>query len=96
MPPEAATDNVPDRVPPLGFVPMAMFTVAVEPVTRLLFASWIWAVTGGEMATPAVVGEDGCWPNTTLVGAPGVMLNAMDVVAVRVVHPELVQEALSV
>src|SRR5213592_1160453 len=84
-PEEAATEVVPESVPDPGLVPMAMLTVAEEPVTVLLLASWTMAVMAGAMATPAVAAV-GCTPNTTLVAAPGTMLKAVEVSPVR---PEL-------
>ncbi|MET0420450.1 MAG: hypothetical protein ABW073_01980, partial [Acidimicrobiia bacterium] len=49
----ALTDTGPDRVPPPGFVPIAMAIGAPLDVTTLLPASWIVATTAGLMATPA-------------------------------------------
>ena len=79
----AATVNVPDSVPPAGFVPMAIVMLALDVVTTLPKVSWICAVTAGVIAIPAAV-FDGCTPNATLFAAAGVMLNVeLGPVAVR-------------
>src|SRR5687768_11776213 len=54
MPALAATEEVPDRVPPPGLVPIATVTVAVELVTVLPNASCTVTCTAGEMLVPAV------------------------------------------
>ena len=66
----AFTVFVPLNAPLPGFVPMATVTVAVLPVTMLLFASSTWTVTAGVIAAPAAVLE-GWTPKTSLVAGPG-------------------------
>src|SRR5436190_1077159 len=78
MPLDALTGVVPDRVPPPGFVPMAIAIEADDEVTTLPPRSLTCTVTAGVMVAPPVV-LVGCWPNTTCVAAPGVMLKAFDV-----------------
>src|SRR5207248_4753048 len=70
------------RVPPPGFVPMAIVIDAVLPVTVLPKLSCTVAVTAGLMATveTALVG---CWLNTRLLAAAEVMLNAALVALVK-------------
>src|SRR6266487_2486627 len=51
----AATALVPDRVPPLGFVPSAILIESVKLVTVLPASSCAATRTGGEMVAPAVV-----------------------------------------
>ena len=46
----ALTDVVPERVPALGFVPIAMATLAELVVTSWLLASSTATVTGGAIA----------------------------------------------
>src|SRR5262245_39652450 len=54
MPALAATETVPDRVPPPGLVPMAIVTVAFELVTVLPNASCTATCTAGDSGEPAV------------------------------------------
>src|SRR5437879_12000082 len=74
-PPTAATVFVPDRVPVLGFVPIATVTFAVNPLAVLPLPSWAVIWTAGVIAAPAVV-VLGCWAKTSCVAPPAVMLNA--------------------
>src|SRR3954464_8278390 len=76
-PATAATELVPDRVPPPGLVPMTTVTVAVEPVTVLLNASCTVTCTAGAMDTPATAFA-GWMVNASLAAAAGLMLNAVD------------------
>src|SRR5215467_8023102 len=62
MPPTALTVAVPLKVPPPGFVPIAIVTLAVLEATRLLLTSKTRTVTAGAMLWPAAVFV-GCWPN---------------------------------
>ena len=78
----ALTVLVPLRVPPPGFVPMATVIEAVLPVTTLPFASSTSKVTAGLIETPATVFV-GCWPNTSCVAVPAVILKAPLVAEVR-------------
>src|SRR2546422_1071137 len=78
----ALTVLVPLKVPPPGFVPMATVIEAVLPVTTLPFASSTNKVTAGLIETPATV-VVGCWPNTSCVAVPAVILKAPLVAEVR-------------
>src|SRR5207248_1897082 len=78
-PATAATVLVPDKVPVLGFVPIATVTFPVNPVAVLPFPSWAVTSTAGVIAAPAVV-VLGCTLNTSCVAVPAVMLNAALVV----------------
>src|SRR6266513_2038821 len=78
-PPTAATVFVPDRVPVLGFVPIATVTFAVNPLAVLPLPSWAVIWTAGVISAPAVV-VIGCTENTSCVAVPAVMLNAVLVV----------------
>src|SRR5437762_2481137 len=75
----AATVFVPDKVPVLGFVPIATVTFPVNPVAVLPFPSWAVTSTAGVIAAPAVV-VLGCTLNTSCVAVPAVILNAALVV----------------
>src|SRR5438046_9249400 len=78
-PATAATVLVPDKVPVLGFVPIATVTFPVNPVAVLPFPSWAVTSTAGVIAAPAVV-VLGCSVNTSWVALPDVMLIAALVV----------------
>ena len=78
-PATADTVLVPDKVPLLGFVPIATVTFPVNPVAVLPLASWAVTSTAGVIAAPAVV-VLGCTENTSCVAEPAVMLNAALVV----------------
>src|SRR5437867_237587 len=78
-PATAATVFVPDKVPLLGFVPIATVTFPVNPVAVFPLASWAVTWTAGVIAAPAVV-VLGCTLNTSWVAVPAVMLNAALVV----------------
>src|SRR2546427_12707933 len=75
LPPTAATVFVPDRVPVLGFVPIATVTFAVNPLAVLPLPSWAVIWTAGVISAPAVV-VLGCTENTSCVATPAVMLKA--------------------
>src|SRR5216117_1829830 len=75
-PPTAATVFVPDRVPVLGFVPIATVTFAVNPLAVLPLPSWAVIWTAGVISAPAVV-VLGCTENTNCVAVPAVILNAV-------------------
>src|SRR5437773_250009 len=75
-PATAATVFVPDKVPLLGFVPIATVTLPVNPVAVFPFAPWAVAPTAGVMAVPAVV-VLGCTLNTSCAAVPAVILNAV-------------------
>src|SRR5204863_8734653 len=75
-PATAATVLVPDRVPVLGFVPIATVMFPVNPLAVLPPASWAVTSTAGVIAVPAVV-VLGCTLNTNCVAVPAVMLNAV-------------------
>src|SRR5437588_841379 len=74
-PATAATVLVPDRVPVLGFVPIATVMFPVNPLAVLPPASWAVTSTAGVIAVAAVV-LLGCTENTSCVAVPAVMLNA--------------------
>src|SRR5947208_16665784 len=78
-PATAATVLVPDKVPLLGFVPIATVMFPANPVAVLPPASWAVTSTAGVIAVPAVV-VLGCTLNTNCVAVPAVMLNAALVV----------------
>src|SRR3954463_5694480 len=80
-PPTAATDVVPDSVPPPGLVPMATVMVAVELVTVLLNWSCTVTCTDGAIAVPATA-PDGWTVKASLLAAAGLMLKPADVAAV--------------
>src|ERR1041384_1515520 len=69
-PATAATDEVPDSVPPPALVPIAATTVAVYAVATLSLASRAFTTTAGAMPTPAVA-LDGWVEKARWVGAPG-------------------------
>src|SRR5436189_6394450 len=78
-PATAATVFVPDKVPLLGFVPIATVMFPVNPVAVFPLPSWAVTSTAGVIAVPAVV-VLGCTENTSCVAVPAVMLNAVLVV----------------
>src|SRR5205814_1504895 len=78
-PATAATVFVPDKVPVLGFVPIATVMFPVNPLAVLPLASWAVTSTAGVIAAPAVV-VLGCTLNTSCVAVPAVILNAVLVV----------------
>src|SRR5438309_11102906 len=78
-PATAATVLVPDKVPLLGFVPIATVMFPVNPLAVLPLASWAVTSTAGVIAAPAVV-VLGCTLNTSCVAVPAVILNAVLVV----------------
>src|SRR2546426_693777 len=78
-PATAATVLVPDRVPVLGFVPIATVMFPVNPVAVLPLPSWAVTSTAGVIGVPAVV-VLGCTLNTNCVAVPAVILNAVLVV----------------
>src|SRR2546422_8040167 len=87
-PATAATVFVPDKMPVLGFVPIATVTLPVNPVAVLPLASWAVTWTAGVIAAPATV-LVGWTLKTSAVAAPGSMLHTADLqsplpVAVRV------------
>src|SRR2546422_6982510 len=75
----AAWVLVRDKVPALGFVPIATVMFPVNPVAVLPPASWAVTSTAGVIAVPAVV-VLGCTENTSCVAVPAVILNAVLVV----------------
>src|SRR3989442_1040509 len=78
-PATAATVLVPDKVPLLGFVPIATVMFPVNPVAVLPLPSWAVTWTAGVIAAPATV-LVGSTLKTSAVAAAGVMLNAALVV----------------
>jgi hypothetical protein len=74
--------NVPDRVPPFGFVPIATVTATVDPVTTFPPASSILTWTDGVIGAPAFVAV-GCSVNASCDAAPAMILNAVLVGDVR-------------
>src|SRR2546428_4585661 len=74
-PATAATVLVPDKVPALGFVPIATVMFPVNPVAVLPLASWAVTSTAGVIAAPAVV-VLGSTVNISCVAVPAAMLNA--------------------
>src|SRR5919108_318212 len=96
-PATAATVFVPDRVPELGFAPIATVMSPVNPVAVLPCASCAVTCTAGVIAAPAAV-LLGCTLNTSFVAVAGVMVNAVFVAPPeprprrrqRVAHPGLV------
>jgi len=81
-PATAATVLVPDKVPVLGFVPIATVMFPVNPVAVLPLASWAVTWTAGVIAAPATVFV-GWTLKRSAVAVPGVMLNAELVPTVR-------------
>src|SRR5947207_12664848 len=87
-PATAATVFVPDKVPLLGFVPIATVTFPVNPVAVFPLASWAVTWTAGVIAAPAVV-VLGCTRKTGYTAVLPALINAALVllpapVAVRV------------
>src|SRR5438046_1196303 len=78
-PATAATVLVPDKVPLLGFVPIATVMFPVNPAAVLPFPSWAVIWTAGVIAAPATV-LVGSTLKTSAVAVPAVMLNAVLVV----------------
>src|SRR3989442_8763269 len=78
----AATVAVPARTPPAGLAPIAAVTLPVNPVAVLPCASSAVTCTAGVIVAPAVA-LVGCTVNTSWLAGPGVMVNAVDVAAVR-------------
>src|SRR5438034_11446223 len=74
-PATAATVLVPDKVPVLGFVPIATVIFPVNPVAVLPLPSWAVTSTAGVIAVPAVV-VLGCTLNTNCAAEPAVMLRS--------------------
>src|SRR5437870_5310628 len=70
-PATAATVFVPDKVPLLGFVPIATVTFPVNPVAVFPLASWAVTWTAGVIAAPATV-VLGCTENTSCVAEIGI------------------------
>src|SRR2546426_2481693 len=66
----AVTVRVPERVPPLGFVPRATVIVPLKLVSVVPAPSWAATFTGGAIELPAVVLL--CWTvNATRVAGDG-------------------------
>src|SRR5206468_13047415 len=78
-PATAATVLVPDKVPVLGFVPIASVMFPVNPVAVLPLPSWAVTSTAGVIAAPATV-LVGWTLKTSAVAVAGVILNAVLVV----------------
>ena len=78
--------NVPDSVPPPGFVPMAKVTAADDPVTTFPPASSMLICTDGVIGAPAFVFV-GCTVNASCEAGPAATLNVLLVAPVRT--PEL-------
>src|SRR5207248_977574 len=78
-PATAATVLVPDKVPVLGFVPIATVMLPVNPVAVLPLPSWAVTSTAGVIAAPAAVFV-GSTLNTRAVPVPAAVLNAVLVV----------------
>src|SRR5437762_928779 len=78
-PATAATVLVPDKVPLLGFVPIATVMFPVNPVAVLPLASWAVIWTAGVIPAPATA-LVGWTVKTSAVAVPAVMLNAVLVV----------------
>src|SRR5437762_5731532 len=74
-PATAATVFVPDKVPLLGFVPIATVTFPVNPVAVFPLASWAVTWTAGVIAAPAVV-VLGCTRSAARAAGPAAPLNA--------------------
>src|SRR5713101_4580822 len=70
------TVNVPDRVPPPGFVPIAIVTLPAKPVAVLPPASSAVTWTAGVITAPAPALEGGT-VNASFVAVPARMLNAL-------------------
>src|SRR5207247_2340231 len=80
-PATAATVAVPDRVPPPGLVPSAAVTLPLNWGAVFPWASCAVTWTAGAMAAPAAA-LLGWTLNTSCVGVPTAMLNAVLVVGV--------------
>src|SRR5947199_2394774 len=78
-PATAAMVLVPDKVPVLGFVPIATVMLPVNPVAVLPLPSWAVTSTAGVIAAAAAV-LVGSTLKTSAVAVPAVMLNAVLVV----------------
>src|SRR5438128_6327917 len=78
-PATAGSVLVPDKVPVLGFVPIATVMLPVNPVAVLPLPSWAVTSTAGVIAAPATVFV-GSTLKTSAVAVPAVMLNAVLVV----------------
>src|SRR6266566_4016808 len=72
-PATAATEAVPESVPPLGFAPVATVTVPVNAVAVFPWASRAVTCTAGVIAVPATV-LVGWTVNTSWAAVPGVTL----------------------
>src|SRR5216684_3653107 len=95
-PATAACISVPDSAPPPPLVPIATVTLLVNPVARLLFASWAVTWTAGVIAAPAVLFV-GCTVNTSLVATPGVTtMLAVWVIATVLIVAETVFDSATV
>src|SRR5437016_8120581 len=75
-PATAATVLVPDKVPLLGFVPIATVMLPVNPVAVLPLPSWAVTSTAGVIAATATVFV-GWTLNTSAVAVPAVVLYAV-------------------
>ena len=78
----AATVRVPLKVPPPGFVPMAIVTLLLLPVTTLPLASSTETCTAGVMLAPTAV-LLGCVVKATLLAAAAVTLKAVEAAPLR-------------
>src|SRR5712692_10505903 len=95
-PATAACISVPDSAPPPPLVPIATVTLLVNPVARLLFASWAVTWTAGVIAAPAVLFV-GCTVNTSLVATPGVTtMLAVWVITIVLIVAETVFDSATV
>src|SRR5436190_173299 len=72
----AVTVVVPDRVPPLGFVPRATATDPANPVARFPCASRAATCTAG-LIVRAATALLGCTVKTSWLAVPTVMLKAV-------------------
>src|SRR5438034_1242396 len=88
-PPTAATVFVPDKVPLLGFVPIATVIFPVNPVAVLPLPSWAVTSTAGVIAVPAVV-VLGCTLNTNCAAELAVMLRSEEHTSELQSHSDLV------
>src|SRR6266700_1875643 len=95
-PATAATVLVPDKVPVLGFVPIATVMFPVNPVAVLPFPSWAVTWTAGVIAAPAVVAL-GCTLNTSWVTDPALTtIVAVCVIATVLIVAETVFDPATV
>ena len=78
----AARVRGPLKVPPPGFVPMAIVTLLLSLVTTLPPASSTETRTAGAMLAPAVAAL-GCVVKTTLLAAAAVTLKAVEAAPLR-------------